>query len=297
MNEEKTSLIAKLLMAQGSMPSVSRTSDNPFFHSKYAPLNEIWARVIPVLNSVGLVYYETTEVWGELGTILVGHVADADSGEEIVGKYPVVADSQKAQALGSGLTYARRYLITTMLGIVFDDDDDGNAASGMADKQGPPPRQDKQGPPPGRDKSPEETSLMLNATELGMAEFYARLSLMNTLGNYLNAGEQANAPGLEPASDAQYRFLSGTIDKIAGWEGAHNQVLSIIANHPVDSEHKTSKAFTSSLLDVLLEHKKQGDQWVDNPKFSPAQVNNIKVIADAFMNEASKLEKQEEPLF
>ena len=35
-----------------------------------------------------------------------------------------------AQALGSAVTYAKRYALTALLGIAADEDDDGNAASG-----------------------------------------------------------------------------------------------------------------------------------------------------------------------
>ena len=43
---------------------------------------------------------------------------------------PVMVREPGPQALGSGLTYARRYALTLAVGLAADDDDDGNAAEG-----------------------------------------------------------------------------------------------------------------------------------------------------------------------
>jgi hypothetical protein len=51
------------------------------------------------------------------------------SGESISGVYPVNPVKNDPQSIGSALTYSRRYSLMAMLGIVADDDDDGNAAT------------------------------------------------------------------------------------------------------------------------------------------------------------------------
>jgi len=52
------------------------------------------------------------------------------SGEFLGTAVPVKTDRPGNQALGSAITYARRYGITALLGLAADDDDDGNAADG-----------------------------------------------------------------------------------------------------------------------------------------------------------------------
>jgi hypothetical protein len=51
-----------------------------------------------------------------------------ESGETISSFYPIFTSKNDAQGFGSGVTYARRYALQTLLGIPADDDD-GNAAS------------------------------------------------------------------------------------------------------------------------------------------------------------------------
>jgi hypothetical protein len=51
------------------------------------------------------------------------------SGDCITGRYPLRPTQDTPQAYGSALTYARRYSLSSMVGIVTDEDDDGAAGS------------------------------------------------------------------------------------------------------------------------------------------------------------------------
>jgi hypothetical protein len=51
-----------------------------------------------------------------------------ESGEEKAGEWPLGPVSQKPQALGSAITYGRRYCFTAATNIVLEDDDDGQRA-------------------------------------------------------------------------------------------------------------------------------------------------------------------------
>ena len=57
-------------------------------------------------------------------------VAEIKSGEEVSCSFPIVAQATGPQAIGSAMTYARRYTLTAILEIVTGDgaDDDGEAA-------------------------------------------------------------------------------------------------------------------------------------------------------------------------
>lgn len=52
------------------------------------------------------------------------------SGEWIETEVAIGAEEQRAQVVASAITYAKRYSIQALLGVVAEEDDDGNAASG-----------------------------------------------------------------------------------------------------------------------------------------------------------------------
>ena len=115
------------LKAQAEMSNPKKGSANPYFKSKYADLNAVREAVIPVLNGHGItVLQPMTTVDGKnyIKTVLLH-----ESGETIESLTEIVyAKTNDAQAQGSGITYARRYGLQSLV-CVGADDDDGNAAS------------------------------------------------------------------------------------------------------------------------------------------------------------------------
>lgn len=120
-------IAAALLEAQSEMSNPVKGSSNPYFKSKYADLNSVREATIPVLNAHGIaVLQPMTSIDGKnfVKTILL-HT----SGETIESLTEIVyAKTNDAQAQGSGITYARRYGLQSLV-CVGADDDDGNAAS------------------------------------------------------------------------------------------------------------------------------------------------------------------------
>lgn len=116
-----------LLKAQAEMSNPKKGSSNPYFKSKYADLNSVREAVIPVLNAHEIsVLQPMVNIDGKnfVKTVLI-HV----SGETIESFTEIVyAKTNDAQAQGSGITYARRYGLQSLV-CVGADDDDGNAAS------------------------------------------------------------------------------------------------------------------------------------------------------------------------
>lgn len=116
-----------LVKAQSEMSNPKKGASNPFFKSKYADLNSVRESVIPVLNANGIsVLQPLVHVDGKnfVKTVLLH-----ESGEMIESFTEIVfAKSNDAQAQGSGITYARRYGLQSLV-CVGADDDDGNAAS------------------------------------------------------------------------------------------------------------------------------------------------------------------------
>jgi len=116
-----------LVKAQSEMSNPKKGASNPFFKSKYADLNSVRESVIPVLNANGIsVLQPLVHVDGKnfVKTVLLH-----ESGEMIESFTEIIfAKSNDAQAQGSGITYARRYGLQSLV-CVGADDDDGNAAS------------------------------------------------------------------------------------------------------------------------------------------------------------------------
>jgi hypothetical protein len=134
MNKSETigKLAAALVKAQIQMRPAIKDSNNPFFKSKYADLKEVIDTVKIPLNSFGITFLQIVEV-DEQGRQVVETTLLHESGEFISGKTLVVTAKQNdPQALGSAITYAKRYGLQAMCGIPTEDDD-GEAA--MARKQ------------------------------------------------------------------------------------------------------------------------------------------------------------------
>jgi len=130
---ETDSLYTALLAVQGELPHLQRTKINPAFRSKYVPLEELHEEVLPILNQHGLVWITQPVLGGTEEAdqpCLHYRLLHAATGDEIEGLMSLMIDKQNPQGQGSAITYARRYSLMAVLGLVADDDDDGNKASG-----------------------------------------------------------------------------------------------------------------------------------------------------------------------
>ena len=107
-----------------------KDADNPFFKSKYVPLENVVQSIDLVAPKYGLSYFQSTisNDRNEAGVItVIAH----ESGEYIeFDPLFLKADKPTAQGMGSAITYARRYSLSSAFGIASDVDDDGNQASG-----------------------------------------------------------------------------------------------------------------------------------------------------------------------
>lgn len=119
--------IGKALMTfQQKVDKIKKDASNPFFKSKYATLSNILDTVqLPLIES-GLSFAQLPDGEHNLTTLLM-HPA---SGEFLQASYNMTPVKNDPQAVGSAITYARRYALGAILGLNIDEDDDGNKASG-----------------------------------------------------------------------------------------------------------------------------------------------------------------------
>lgn len=123
--EKSKTIWAKLALFQNEVQVVPFDAVNPHFKNKYASLAGVVKTCAPVLSKYGLSFSQVFS-GGELITIL----GDTETGEKVesILRLPV-AETATAQQIGSAITYMKRYALLAILGVVGDDDDDGNEAS------------------------------------------------------------------------------------------------------------------------------------------------------------------------
>jgi len=103
---------------------IKKEAQNPFFKSKYASLSNILDVIAEPLQKAGLVFSQFPDEF-ELTTILI----HTESGQYLEASYAMpVAKENDPQAVGSAISYARRYAIGAILCLNIDEDDDGEKA-------------------------------------------------------------------------------------------------------------------------------------------------------------------------
>lgn len=139
---DTTKLDAALAKAQGEIEAASKDKTNPAFKSRYADLTAVWGACRPALAKHGISVTQWP-VHAEDGRL---HIVTriAHGGEWIKAHFSLPVTKQDPQGYGSATTYAKRFCLAAALGVVADEDDDGNAASqrpSQAAKQpeSPPP--------------------------------------------------------------------------------------------------------------------------------------------------------------
>lgn len=138
MSENINDLAAALVAFQGELTNPKKTASNPHHGSKYTPLDEIMNTIRPILMKHGLMVIQSTGTEGELITCSTRVIHK--SGQWLESALLKLPGSMKgrnefsAQALGSAISYGRRYQLSALLGITSEDDDDANGAQGFDGK-------------------------------------------------------------------------------------------------------------------------------------------------------------------
>ena len=121
---------------QAEVKQPLKDKNNPFFKSKYVPLENVVEAITQEAPNHGLSFVQ----WAlndEQGRVGVATMLMHESGEWIeFDSVHMKADKETAQGAGALITYLKRYSLSAVFGITSDQDDDGNSASGnQAPKQ------------------------------------------------------------------------------------------------------------------------------------------------------------------
>lgn len=121
----RSSVFRKLLLFQQNAPTIHKDGTANLGNGKvyrYATLPSVLDAVKPGLSACGLVLTQIID-----GQDLITRLIDPESGEFIESRFPMEFNGLSWHAIGSGLTYVRRYAILAMLNLAPDDDDDAQA--------------------------------------------------------------------------------------------------------------------------------------------------------------------------
>lgn len=121
-SEQINELMSALSKTQANLKGALKDSSNPFFKSNYADLESVWNACREPLSANGLAVSQTTAFIPGAGTCVVttlGHT----SGQWIRGVLPINPVKADPQSQGSAITYARRYALAAVVGVIQVDDD------------------------------------------------------------------------------------------------------------------------------------------------------------------------------
>lgn len=133
-SEQISKLAQALIKVQQHLQPATKDANNPFTKSKYATLNSVMdsCRDALLSNGIWLCQYPVPAEPGYLG--LVTKLTHAESGQWQSSLAVVPLPKQDPQGVGISMTYIRRYALSAMLGIVTEEDTDGEFASDKSNR-------------------------------------------------------------------------------------------------------------------------------------------------------------------
>ena len=152
--------ISKAIAAsQRAMLPAKKNKKNPHFRSSYADLSAVIQALEPIWDN-GLAFVQCPSTDPERGLVTVETVLMHESGQWISATTSCVPSSRgkpdfSPQAVGSAITYLKRYGLQSMLGMASVDDD-GERAMGRQQQRRPEPEQRR---PEQRRPEPEPVGL------------------------------------------------------------------------------------------------------------------------------------------
>lgn len=221
-------LAAALARAQGEFPPIrkNRTADvqtrsGGSYRYGFADLATVLAAVRPALARHELALTQNPNVRIIDGATFVGveTILAHSSGASIATVLELSVGDSTPQAIGSGLTFARRYSILALLGIAAEEDDDAEAARGAP--QAPRSQRDRRPAPSTQSEAPRASE---NQVKLVWGRARERARAFVAEGD-ADAEKQlseeivrsALPKGVESTKDLTPRQVDGVLERIAAF--------------------------------------------------------------------------------
>lgn len=117
----KDSIMIRINKVSRSIGKIHKDGKNPHFKSSYMTLAGIREALDPILDENNLMIFQYTHMDNDK-LMLATEVSATDEPQQIIkSNLPLIGTDM--QKLGSAITYARRYSIVSMFGILDTDDD------------------------------------------------------------------------------------------------------------------------------------------------------------------------------
>jgi len=229
MSDQIAELATALAKAQAAITPAVKDKVNPGFRSRYADLASVWEACRAALTSNGLSVVQLPldrhDGCASLRTVLL-HT----SGQYLATTVSARLVKDDAQGLGSALTYLRRYSLAAMVGVVADEDDDGNAASKAPAQQARQERQEPQEPP----RLPSRSNGSAPATKappvVATSASPARVALVQELRDAYKAAHNAGADVSPPDAATVARWNDVELHKATSFMQAKAAEASLFAD-------------------------------------------------------------------
>lgn len=155
-SKDITELAKALLAVQSQLQPALKDAENPFTRSSYATLNSVMdtCRAALLANGILMTQFPVPAETGHLG--LATKLIHAESGQWHSSLAVVPLPKADPQGYGSAQTYARRYALCAMLGIVTEDDGGEGAKMPQSARKSRTPaheRNQARNTPPAREES------------------------------------------------------------------------------------------------------------------------------------------------
>jgi len=131
-SEQLNELAAALSAAQATIQPALKDSTNPHFKTKYADLSSVWSACRDALTRNGLSVLQSPGFDVETNAVFLTTTLLHKSGQWIRGTAGCRPKDGTPQSVGGAVTYLRRYGLAALLGVVADEDDDGESAQPRA---------------------------------------------------------------------------------------------------------------------------------------------------------------------
>jgi ERF superfamily len=161
MTDQKGSLAGALAKLQTKLPEIRRsetavveTTEGRYSYT-YADLAQITRALLPLMGELGLSFLARPAFVGDRFALVCSLLHT--SGEREDAQYPLPT-SGTPQAIGSAITYGRRYTLCAMTGVATEDDDDAAAAQAEVAAGGRTAQRAARQPPPTSGHDPVKTA-------------------------------------------------------------------------------------------------------------------------------------------
>lgn len=122
----QAALFTALAEAQNEISNPALDSINPHFKAKYASLAALRNSVVPVLARRGIAVIQQVEY--ESGKVVCITTLAHKEGGTIRSQLSLPVPQPTPQAIGSAITYARRYSLAALVCVAGEEDDDAEGA-------------------------------------------------------------------------------------------------------------------------------------------------------------------------